>query len=473
MWRVLCLLLLSLATARAQGSAVVALQADPGVLNPALSTAGPLHLVADSIFSGLVLMDEAGQPQPDLAETWREEAPGRWRFTLRPDARWHDGKPVTADDVVFSFTEVLFRHHARAHAGLAPNVASITAPDARSVVFALRRPDPAFLPQLNVTQAPILPRHVYEGDPLAARPPVGSGPFRLVERQENRIVLERVAAANQRIARLEFRVIPDPAAQAAALKAGQVDYLPRVAGTEAERLRAAPSVILRQVRGNNCVMTLAFNTARIVQPIRLALARTIDREALLALGPGRVARAPLASGLGAYHAPEPMAQLTFDRAAARAALPAGLGPLDLVTFAQFAPWVEALQADAAAIGLELRPRLLAPAAMAEAVFTRQDFDLSLVSYCQGATPAVGARRMFDWGSIGVPFGNAALYRDAEIQALLARGDVLSWHAIQARAAEDLPYWPLIETEFLTAWRDSITGWAPWSGRFADEARRLR
>ncbi len=74
--RVLFLLLslLCAAPAVAQqrgGTAVIAVAGDPGHLNPAISTAGPLHAVAGSLFNGLVALDEAGGPIPDLAESWQ------------------------------------------------------------------------------------------------------------------------------------------------------------------------------------------------------------------------------------------------------------------------------------------------------------------------------------------------------------------------------------------------------------------
>lgn len=484
MIRLLLFLLLS-TTAQAQTTAVVAVGADPGHLNPAISTAGPLHAVADTLFGGLVLLAEDGTPRPDLALSWSvEDGPTPvWRFALDPAARWHDGTPFTSADVAFTFTEVLFRHHARARAGLAPAIAAIETPDPHTVVFRLSRPNPAFLAQLDVTEAPILPRHIFAGtDPLANRAPIGTGPFRFVEhRRDDRVVLAR--ASGQGFDRLVFRIIPEAATQVSALTRGEIDYIARVAPQDTQRLAAQPGVTLRRVRGgpggSNCVMTLAFNLDRVALPQRQAMAQAVDRAALLArlaFGQGRVAEAPLASGLGAFAAPGSLASLPLDRVAARQKL-GGPVTLDLVAFAAFGRWAEALREDAATIGLTLRPRLLDPAAMAHAVFARRDFDLALVSYCQGTDPEIGARRLFDSAAIGIPFGNAAGFRDAAVDALLAEAAgtperIAAWHEIQARAATALPYWPLVETDFVAAWRGS-DGWAPWSGRFADQAAPRR
>jgi peptide/nickel transport system substrate-binding protein len=103
------------------GTAVIAVVGDPGQLNPAISTAGPLHAVADSMFNGLITLDRDGNAQPDLARAWSVSEDGlEVRFDLTPGVTWHDGQPFTSADVAFTFEEGLFKYHARARAGPAP-----------------------------------------------------------------------------------------------------------------------------------------------------------------------------------------------------------------------------------------------------------------------------------------------------------------------------------------------------------------
>ncbi len=105
----------------------------------------------------------------------------RARFELAPDARWHDGRPVTADDVKFTFETVLVKHHARTRASLGPVLDAIDVLGPTSLEFRLKRPYPALLQQLDVTEAPILPRHVYGEGEIEKNPanlkPVGSAPI--------------------------------------------------------------------------------------------------------------------------------------------------------------------------------------------------------------------------------------------------------------------------------------------------------
>src|ERR671937_2546333 len=89
------------------GTLVVAISADPGHLNPALTTSGATHAAAELLYNGLLGRDEQGEPQPELAERWEvEQAGALYRFHLRAGVQWHDGQPFTAADVKFTFEEV-------------------------------------------------------------------------------------------------------------------------------------------------------------------------------------------------------------------------------------------------------------------------------------------------------------------------------------------------------------------------------
>ena len=497
--------------ARAQptgGTAVIAVAGDPGHLNPAISTAGPLHAVAGSLFNGLVALDEAGRPEPDLAESWVVAPDGlSVTFRLRAGVRWHDGRPFTATDVKTSFEQVLLRFHARARAGLAPAIAGIDAPDPLTAVFRLNRPHPALLRQLDVTEAPVLPAHLFEGTDPNTNPanlrPIGTGPFRFEGYQrDNQVVLARnpdyFKPGLPRLDRVVFRIIPDTNTQVNALLAGEVDMLARVSAPDAARLRGR-GVTLAETRaaagGSNCVMTLSFNLDRPTTgqiALREAFALGLDRQRMLdlvAFGQGRVADAPIASGIAWAHAAGALGACRSDPAEANRRLDAaGLArgadgvraTLDILHFPAFARWSDILRQQLAPLGIALRVRMMDPAAFAQAVFTRRDFDLALISYCNGTDPEIGVRRMVHSSAVGnVPFSNAAGYRNAEVDRLFdtaasvqdeaARG--AAYRAAQAILARDLPYWWLVETDFTAAWRDRFADFAPWAGQVAERAWR--
>ena len=229
-----------------EGTLVVAVPADPAHFNPAITTGSHVHAVADSFFNGLVGLDESLEPVPDLAASWEVSDDGLTYTFHLADATWHDGEPVTSEDVKFTFEDVLFQHHARTKAGLEGVVEAIETPDPRTVVFRLSAPHPALLRRLDVTEAPILPAHVYEGveDVTAAGAnlsPVGSGPYRFVSYAPSDQV---IAEANEDyfkdrgpgVDRVVFRVIADEQTRTLAFEQGEIDYLPGVSGPDVARL---------------------------------------------------------------------------------------------------------------------------------------------------------------------------------------------------------------------------------------------
>ena len=118
------------------------------------------------------------------------------------------------------------------------------------------------------------------------------------------------------------------------------------------------------------------------------------------------------------------------------------------------------------------------AAFIEAVFGKRAFDTNIISYCNGADPDSGVRRMYTADNIGsVPFSNAAGYRNPEVDRLFAQAaqsdnyDERARHyaAIQRIVAADLPYWWLVETVVTSAWRAKYQGFQPWSGQVAERA----
>ena len=154
---------------RRDNTLVAAVGSDPGHLNPAITTNGSVHTAAALLYNGLLGLDEEDlTPRPELAERWEVEDGGRrYRFHLRRDVRWHDGRPFTAADVAFTFDSLLLRFHARTRASLAPALLRVEAADDSTVVFHFRRPYAPLLQQLDVNEAPIAPRHVFAGaDPL-------------------------------------------------------------------------------------------------------------------------------------------------------------------------------------------------------------------------------------------------------------------------------------------------------------------
>jgi peptide/nickel transport system substrate-binding protein len=490
------------------GTLVVAIGGDPGHFNPGITTSFGVHVVADSLFNGLVELDDNAKAHPDLAERWEVSEDGMtYTFHLAEGVRWHDGEPFTSADVKFTFEEILLNFHSRTKAGLENILEAIETPDDNTVVFVFSEPYAALLQRLNVTEAPILPRHIYaEAEDIqtaaANLRPVGTGPFMLADY----VIDDRITVVRNEhyfkpglpyLDEVVFRVIPDQNTQLLALERGEVDYIWRVPGPDIDRLIGDDTIHLHQVSsgpgGGFCIPSLTFNLDRDVFAdlrVRQAIAHAIDREQILeqaVFGQGRVATGPISSRMAFAYTPDVKAY-PHDVETARALLdetgrvPDAAGRrfnIDLVVpSATFAKYGEIVRENLAELGIGVEVVLLDQSAFLPRIFSNRDFDTNIISYCNNADPSIGVSRMYVSTNIGdIPFSNAAAYRNPVVDELFARGAREADQAvrgeiyaeIQRVLVEELPYWWLVETDFTAASGASVHGLAPWSGQFAEAA----
>lgn len=502
------------------GTLVVAIDSDPGTLNPAATTSGAVHTASELMFNGLVGLDTQLRPVPELAESWEVLENGAlYRFRLRQGVTWHDGQPFTSADVKYTFEEVLLKLHSRTQASVGPAISSITTPDAATVEFRFTQPYAPLLQQLDVTEAPIVPQHVYQGtDPAtnpANRAPVGTGPYRFVSYSPGSEVR---LARNPRyfenglphLDEVVMRVIPDRAGQVNALRAGEVDWLFGVPGPERAALAGDPAFGTLQTPvnpgGSNCIMTVAFNLDRpAFQDVRVrrAVSFALDRQQFVdrvIFGDGRAADAPISSGIPFAHADDlenypsydpVQAERLLDEAGWRRPAPGAVrtasGVADVadgtplafgfVAFPTFNQYAELYRAQLAAVGIDVTLQPLDPPVFAEVVFAQRNFDTGIISYCNGTDPEIGVKRMLLSTNVSrTPFSNASAYRNPAMDALFVqaastvdparRGEV--YRQIQQLAVDDLPYAWVVETTSTRVFRSGCQGFGP-SGHFAKTA----
>ena len=192
-----------------------------------------------------------GQPNaPSLAESWSVSKDGLvYEFVLRKGVKFHDGEPLTAEDVKFSFE----RYRGSAYKTLKDRVASIETPDAGHVRFRLKQPWPDFLTFYTGASGAgwIVPKKYVEkvGDEGFKKAPVGAGPYKFVSFTPGvELVMEaydQYWRKTPSVKRLVFRVIPDESTRLAALKRGEVDIVYSVRGELAEELQRIPGLVLK------------------------------------------------------------------------------------------------------------------------------------------------------------------------------------------------------------------------------------
>lgn len=502
------------------GTLVVAIDSDPGSLNPAATTSGGVHTASELMFNGLVGLDAELKPVPELAESWEVLEDGAlYRFRLRPGVTWHDGTLFTSADVKYSFEEVLLKLHSRTQASVGNALDSISTPDPATVEFRFTQPYAPLLQQLDVTEAPIVPRHVYQGTDPAKNPanlaPVGTGPYRFVSYtggSEIRMVRNPTyfEAGLPYLDEVVMRVIPDRASQVNALRAGEVDWLFGVPGAERAALEGDPAFGTLQTSinpgGSNCIMTVGFNLDRPVLAdlrMRQAISHALDRQQFVdrvLFGEGRAADAPISSGIPFAHAEDLENVATYDPARAgqlldeagwRRAGPDGPRtatgvtgvpdgtPLSItfLAFPTFTQYAELYRAQLAAVGIDVAVQTLDPPVFADTVFAQRNFDTNIISYCNGTDPEIGVKRMFLSTNISkTPFSNAAAYRNPQMDQLFvqAAGTVDAdrraevYRQIQQLAVDDAPYAWVVETTATRVFRSGCQGFGP-SGHFAKTA----
>jgi peptide/nickel transport system substrate-binding protein len=277
-------------------------------LDPHYHQLSPNNAVADMIFDRLSNTDNLSRLVPGLALEWRPVDETTWEFRLRPDVRFHNGNPFTAEDVAFTIQRV-------------PNV-----PNSPSSFAAYTRPiraveivDPLTIRLRTASPSPLLPqdlsnirfldRETHENgsteDFNSGRLAVGTGPWRVIShRNGDRIEFERNdnywddKTAYQRVS---YRMITNDAARTAALLAGDIDFMDQVPTSDLAKLRADQRVTLSEITGLRLIFlgldhlraaneNSPFITGNDGQPlgrnplkdvrVRRALSIAIDRQAI-------------------------------------------------------------------------------------------------------------------------------------------------------------------------------------------------
>lgn len=213
------------------GSIVEAMLGEPDNLISMLSTTSASHAVASQIYVGLLKYDKNIEIVPFAAKSYEVLDGGRLiRFTLREDIRWFDGRPLTAEDVEFTYRLMIDPKTPTAYAEnfKAVKAFRLTGPYSFEVEY-----DRPFAKALITWAMDILPKHALEGENLLdtkySRQPLGAGPYKLREWiPGSRIVLEAnpdYFEGRPYIDRVVYRMIPDLSTQFLELKAGNLDTM--------------------------------------------------------------------------------------------------------------------------------------------------------------------------------------------------------------------------------------------------------
>lgn len=287
------------------GTVTVALPAQPETLNPVLPGELSSSIVNGALFASLTAQHpETFEIVPYLATSWEaNEDVTAWTFHLDPEALWHDGVPITAEDVRFTFERILDPEESAQGYPDVSHVETVEVVDDHTVTFHLTQVDGLFPDRLALGSLQPLPKHIFEGfDKLSdavdlnTANPVGSGPFKMVAVQTGSYIeLERFDEfflGRPNLDSLIFSIVPDMNVRVARLRAGDIDWTD-IEPTHATALQGDPNVEIIPVSSSRyAILDFAFEGpyAHLFEDpnVRIAMAHAIDQQLILdTVGLGR------------------------------------------------------------------------------------------------------------------------------------------------------------------------------------------
>lgn len=464
------------------------LSTGPDSLDPARAVASETDRILNNIYEGLVGVDARGRIVPRLAESFEVAPDGlAYTFHLRRGVRFHNGRPLAADDVKFSFERLMAPETRYKRIDEWRAVRSVETPDPQTVVIRLREPYAPFLAALADPSASVVPR---EAVATLATAPVGTGPFRFVEWvQESHLRLRRFEdywdAPRPYLDEVVFRFIPDPAAAVTAFLAGDVDVV-GVLPDQLPLLQSPGARPSRLVTGPaNVVQVLALNHAR--PPwnkleVRQAVAYAVDRQQLIdAVSQGRAV--PLYSGLTPENEyfvpldnPYPYDPARARELLARAGYPDGVRATLVVpsVYEFHVQTAQVLQQQLAKAGIRLQIQLVDWARWLSEVYAGEQYEATIIGFTGKLDPHPELLRYHSrYGRNFVNFSDPEY--DRLVDEAVRTADLSRRRQLYARAqrvlAEKVAAVFLVDPQVLLAVAADVYGWEIYPN-YVDDLRSV-
>jgi peptide/nickel transport system substrate-binding protein len=331
-------------------------------------------MVLYAVHDALVKPMPGGDNTPSLAESWTQSKDGLvYEFVLRKNARFHNGDPVTAEDVKFSFD----RYKGAAAKLLHDRVREVQIVDPGRIRFHLKEPWPDFMTFYGTSAtgaAWIVPKKYVEkvGDDGFKKAPIGAGPYRVVSFTAGvELVMEAFEGYWRKVPsvkRLVFRSMPDETTRAAALKAGDVDIVYLLSGPLAEEVKRTPGLRLAAAMPPGVVFLdlpeqwdpkSPWHDVRVRQAAGFALDRAgLNQAETLGLSRPTGGLIPRVLDFARAYDPPAYDPARAKRLLAEAGYPNGFDAGDLTPFPPFFSLAEAIGNYLQAVGIRTRMRTM-------------------------------------------------------------------------------------------------------------------
>jgi ABC-type transport system substrate-binding protein len=287
LWVVVGCILLAAAGCSAKrdaGTVVMLIETSPISLDPRVGTDAQSERIDELIFDSLLRRDRNSNLVPSVAERWESPDPLTYVFHLREGIRFHDGRELTARDVRYTLNSMISGAVQSAKTGSFSRIASVEAPDKRTVTIHLKEPYASFLWNLTQGALGIVPEGA--GNNVGANP-IGSGPFEFVSATPDEdVVLRRNPnywAGAPKIAAVKFRVVPDDTTRALEMRKGSADVeLNALPADTVAALEKEPNLAVTRELGNSYqYIGLNLRNPQLSRRVRQAIAYAINRDEII------------------------------------------------------------------------------------------------------------------------------------------------------------------------------------------------
>lgn len=442
------------------------IESSPNNLDLRQGTDAQSERVGGLIYDALAKKDAHFVLQPWLATSWERPDPLTWVFHIRKGVRFHDGKPLTADDVAWSIKSMIDGSLMTAKGGNLP-ISSVGTSGPLTVTVKTKQPDASLLFNLSDGLFGVVEKGAGRDEGLH---PVGTGPFRFVSQmQDKEVVLQRNPdywAGAPKIERVRFEVVPDTITAALEMRKGSSDIESNVLTPDmVHALRREQNVVVESGPGA-IVMYANFNTVdpKLRDPrVRQAIACAIDRPTLIEAlwhGEAQIANTLLPDGHWAAASESELPRYPHDVKRAIALLDqAGLRPdkdgirlrftLKTSTDETTRLVAQAMQQELHAVGIALEIRS-AEFGTFYSDITRGAFQMYMLRWIGSNEDPDFLRYAFASSSFPPKGGNRGRYSNPQIDSLLAQANAETdesarrrdYVEVQQILARDLPSIPL-------------------------------
>ena len=496
------------------GTLSMLVQPEVPTLASYLSTSMPVGQTASKIYDGLLEYNFDLSPRPCLAESWNVSPDGLTiTFNIRKGVKFHDGHPMTSEDVRYSIMEVLIKYHARG--GKFKIIESIQTPDDHTVLIKLKSSSPALMMAFSGYESPIIPKHLFAGKDIKNHPlannPIGTGPFKFVEWKRGQYMRfdrnpDYWSPGQPYFDRIVVQTIPDSATRSAVLEKGdfQLAGFGAVPNNDAKRLGALPNLIATTKGYENFspISELDFNTK--VKPfnnkkVRQAVAFCIDRKFVIEniwFDFGKIATGPINSNFeaaGLYTSKVKNYDVSNRIEVANRLLDEAGYPRksdgyrfeithDITPYGgEWKSFGEYTVQQLDKIGIKARLRVEDVATWLKRIYTNYDFTLSSNWLNTFADPVLGVHRLYHSNAIkpGTVFKNASRWSSPLTDKLMDMASVepnqeergALYQAFQKILVEEVPVTWIHEIQFPTVinaqYKDVITSAIGIAGNFRE------